>query len=206
MNYLNETIDSLNKKLASGDLSADQLAKDIVANIKDTDKKLNAWITVDDDVKPAENLDFSKSKLAGIPIAIKDNIITNGMKTTAASHILYNFMPMYDATVISKLKDAGATFVGKTNMDEFAMGSSTEHSYYGATHNPWNLDKVPGGSSVVLQLQLLVAKSLPLWVQILVVQLDNLLHLTEFSELSQLTAVYHVGALLPLVHPLIKLG
>ncbi|MBD0968097.1 Asp-tRNA(Asn)/Glu-tRNA(Gln) amidotransferase subunit GatA [Lactobacillus crispatus] len=147
MNYLNENIDSLNKKLASGDLSADKLAKDTVANIKDTDKKLNAWITVLDDAKPAENLDYSKSKLAGIPIAIKDNIITNGIKTTAASHILYNYMPMYDATVISKLKKAGATFVGKTNMDEFAMGSSTEHSYYGATHNPWNLDKVPGGSS-----------------------------------------------------------
>lgn len=147
MNYLNENIDSLNKKLASGDLSADKLAKDTVANIKDTDKKLNAWITVLADAKPAENLDYSKSKLAGIPIAIKDNIITNGVKTTAASHILYNYMPMYDATVISKLKKAGATFVGKTNMDEFAMGSSTEHSYYGATHNPWNLDKVPGGSS-----------------------------------------------------------
>ena len=147
MNYLNENIDSLNKKLASGDLSADKLAQDTVANIKDTDKKLNAWITVVDDAKPAENLDFSKSKLAGIPIAIKDNIITNGIKTTAASHMLYNYMPMYDATVVSKLKKAGVTFVGKTNMDEFAMGSSTEHSYYGATHNPWNLDKVPGGSS-----------------------------------------------------------
>ena len=147
MNYLNENIDSLNKKLASGELSADKLAKDTVANIKETDKKLNAWITVLDDAKPAENLDYSKSKLAGIPIAIKDNIITNGVKTTAASHMLYNYMPMYDATVISKLKKAGATFVGKTNMDEFAMGSSTEHSYYGATHNPWNLDKVPGGSS-----------------------------------------------------------
>ena len=147
MNYLNETIDSLNKKLASGEISAEQLTQDTIANIKETDKKLNAWITVDEDVKPAENLDFAKNKLAGIPIAIKDNIITDGVKTTAASHILDNFIPMYDATVVSKLKAAQATLVGKTNMDEFAMGSSTEHSYFGATHNPWDLDKVPGGSS-----------------------------------------------------------
>ena len=147
MNYLNETIDSLNKKLASGDLSADKLAKDTVANIKDTDKKLNAWITVLDDAKPAENLDFSKSKLAGIPIAIKDNIITNGVKTTAASHILCNYMPMYDATVVSKLKKAGVTFVGKTNMDEFAMGSSCENSAFHPTRNPADPSRVPGGSS-----------------------------------------------------------
>ncbi|WP_289700469.1 Asp-tRNA(Asn)/Glu-tRNA(Gln) amidotransferase subunit GatA [Lactobacillus taiwanensis] len=147
MNYLNENIDSLNKKLQDGEITAEDLAKATVKNIKETDKKINAWITVDEDAKPAEDLDFAKNKLAGIPIAIKDNIITNGMKTTAASHILYNYMPVYDATVISKLKKAQATFVGKTNMDEFAMGSSTEHSYYGATHNPWNLDKVPGGSS-----------------------------------------------------------
>lgn len=147
MNYLNETIDSLNKKLASGEISAEQLTEDTIANIKETDKKLNAWITVDEDVEPAENLDFAKNKLAGIPIAIKDNIITDGVKTTAASHILDNFIPMYDATVVSKLKAAQATLVGKTNMDEFAMGSSTEHSYFGATHNPWDLDKVPGGSS-----------------------------------------------------------
>ncbi len=140
MNYLNENIDSLNKKLQDGEITAEDLAKETVKNI-------NAWITVDEDAKPAEDLDFAKNKLAGIPIAIKDNIITNGMKTTAASHILYNYIPVYDATVISKLKKAQATFVGKTNMDEFAMGSSTEHSYYGATHNPWNLDKVPGGSS-----------------------------------------------------------
>lgn len=147
MNYLNENIDSLNKKLQDGEIKAEDLAKETVKNIKETDKKINAWITVDDDAKPAENLDFAKNKLAGIPIAIKDNIITNGMKTTAASHILYNYMPVYDATVISKLKKAQATFVGKTNMDEFAMGSSTEHSYYGATRNPWDLEKVPGGSS-----------------------------------------------------------
>lgn len=147
MNYLNENINSLNKKLQDGEITAEDLAKETVKNIKETDKKINAWITVDDDAKPAEDLDFAKNKLSGIPIAIKDNIITNGMKTTAASHILYNYMPVYDATVISKLKKAQATFVGKTNMDEFAMGSSTEHSYYGATHNPWNLEKVPGGSS-----------------------------------------------------------
>lgn len=147
MNYLNENIDSLNKKLQDGEITAEDLAKETVKNIKETDKKINDWITVDDDAKPAEDLDFAKNKLAGIPIAIKDNIITNGMKTTAASHILYNYMPVYDATVISKLKKAQATFVGKTNMDEFAMGSSTEHSYYGVTHNPWNLEKVPGGSS-----------------------------------------------------------
>lgn len=147
MNYLNEDIDSLNEKLAQGTLSADKLAQDTVANIKKTDDKLNAWITVQEDAKPAENLDFAKNKLAGIPIAIKDNIITKDVKTTAASHILDNYIPVYDATVIERLKKAQATFVGKTNMDEFAMGSSTEHSYFGATHNPWNLDKVPGGSS-----------------------------------------------------------
>lgn len=147
MNYLNENIDSLNKKLQDGEITAEDLAKETVKNIKEADKKINAWITVDDEAKPAEDLDFAKNKLAGIPIAIKDNIITNGMKTTAASHILYNYMPVYDATVISKLKKAQATFVGKTNMDEFAMGSSTEHSYYGATRNPWDLEKVPGGSS-----------------------------------------------------------
>ncbi|MDF7639311.1 Asp-tRNA(Asn)/Glu-tRNA(Gln) amidotransferase subunit GatA [Lactobacillus sp. ESL0791] len=147
MNYLKENIDSLNKKLANGELTADQLAQDTVNNIQETDKKLNAWITVKDEVKPGSDLDFAKSKLAGIPIAIKDNIITNGVKTTAASKILGNYMPVYDATVITKLKQARATFVGKTNMDEFAMGSSTEHSYFGVTHNPWNLAKVPGGSS-----------------------------------------------------------
>ena len=147
MNYLNEDIDSLNEKLAHKTLSADKLAQDTIDNIKKTDDKLNAWITVQEDAKPQSDLDFAHNKLAGIPIAIKDNIITDGVKTTAASHILDNYIPVYDATVIERLKKAQVTFVGKTNMDEFAMGSSTEHSYFGITHNPWNLDKVPGGSS-----------------------------------------------------------
>lgn len=146
MDYLNETIDSLHEKLASGKTSAAELLQDSIAQAK-KHAKLNAWISVDEKAKPAYNLDFSKSKLAGMPLAIKDNIVTNGLKTTAASHILDNFVPVYDATVISKLKAAQVSIVGKTNMDEFAMGSSSEHSYFGPVRNPWDLNRVPGGSS-----------------------------------------------------------
>ncbi|MCT7813814.1 MAG: aspartyl/glutamyl-tRNA amidotransferase subunit A, partial [Lactobacillus iners] len=146
MNYLNETIESLNKKLKNKEITAEQLTQDTLAKIKELEPKLNAMITVIDDAKPAENLDFS-NELAGIPIAVKDNIITNNVKTTAASHILYNYMPVYDATVVSKLKAAKMTIIGKTNMDEFAMGSSSENSYFGAPKNPWDLTKVTGGSS-----------------------------------------------------------
>ncbi|MBD5430179.1 Asp-tRNA(Asn)/Glu-tRNA(Gln) amidotransferase subunit GatA [Lactobacillus sp.] len=146
MNYLNENIESLHKKLKDGDITAEELTQDTLKTIKELEPKLNAMITIVDDAKPAEDLDLS-NELAGIPIAIKDNIITNGIKTTAASHILDNYMPVYDATVISKLKKAQMTIVSKANMDEFAMGSSSENSYYGAPKNPWDLTKVTGGSS-----------------------------------------------------------
>src|SRR5699024_8105410 len=115
-----------------------------LAAIKEREAALNAFVTVAEDAQPAEELDFS-NELAGIPIAIKDNIITKDLRTTASSHILDNFIPVYESTVVQKLKDAQMTIIGKTNLDEFAMGGSTETSYFGTSKNPWDLTKIPGG-------------------------------------------------------------
>jgi len=110
--------------------------------IRKKDKDIHAFIEVFDDVKT-----YGHGPLSGKTVAIKDNILFEGHKATAGSKILHGFVSPYDATVIKKLKDAGALIVGRTNMDEFAMGSSTESSTYGATRNPHNIEHVPGGSS-----------------------------------------------------------
>lgn len=113
--------------------------------------KLNAFITLakESALSRAREIDSEghDGALAGIPVAIKDNISTAGIRTTCASKILTGYVPPYDAHVIERLKDAGAVIIGKTNMDEFAMGTSTETSFYGPTRNPWDMDRVPGGSS-----------------------------------------------------------
>lgn len=153
MDYFNEDITSLHDKLVRKEISVRQLVEATYDYIDKTEGKVNAFITLNKEaaLKQADALDEKgvdpDNLLSGIPLGIKDNIVTKGLKTTAASHILDNFMPVYNATVMDKLDALDTITVGKTNMDEFAMGGSTETSYFGKTHNPWNLDKVPGGSS-----------------------------------------------------------
>ncbi len=147
---MKETINSLHQKLADKELTAQDLTQQTLDNINAKEDKLNAFITVNDKaIDDAKKIDEKgiNGRLSGIPIAIKDNIVTNGIKTTAASKILYNFMPVYSATVLEKLENAGAIDIGKTNLDEFAMGSSTETSHFGTSKNPWDFSRVPGGSS-----------------------------------------------------------
>jgi len=148
------TIGKARELLKNKEISSVELTKDVLERIGAVDDKIGAYITVTDKValEMAEQADkkISNSEafpLTGIPIAIKDLICTQGIRTTCASKILETFVPAYDAFVVRKLKDQGAIIVGKTNMDEFAMGSSTENSGFQLTRNPWDLKRIPGGSS-----------------------------------------------------------
>jgi len=134
--------------------SAHEVTKHYFDRAQSMDKKINSYITFNDKaLDEAKAIDARIAKgedvgvLAGVPFGIKDMFCTKGIKTTAGSKILENFVPPYDATVVSRLKNAGITVIGKLNQDEFAMGSSNETSFFGATKNPWNLNYVPGGSS-----------------------------------------------------------
>ena len=140
------------KALVAGEFTSEELVRHYIQRIEAHDEKLNAFVTFTPEqaIESAKQADARGSQggiLNGVPIALKDIFCTDGVKTSCASHMLDNFIAPYDATVVTKLKDAGAVSLGKTNMDEFAMGSSSESSYYGEVKNPWDTDRVPGGSS-----------------------------------------------------------
>ncbi len=149
----NLNLSELRSGLDEKKFSSVELTKTYLEKIN-KNKDLNCYIEICNDIslesaKDADKLIASgkKSKLLGIPVAVKDIILTKGIKTTCASKMLANFIPPYDATVTAKLKEDGAVIIGKTNMDEFAMGSSNENSFFGSVKNPWNKERVPGGSS-----------------------------------------------------------
>lgn len=155
MELMKKTAAELSAMLAKKEIGAAELARAALARAAEVDGKVGAYLTVSEDaaVAAAEEIDRRRaagealSPLAGVPVAVKDNICTKGTLTTCASKMLYNFVPPYDATVVEKLKAAGAVMTGKCNMDEFAMGSSCENSAMKVTHNPHDLGRVPGGSS-----------------------------------------------------------
>ena len=147
-------ISSVRQLLLEREITSFDLTQVLLQRIEKFDEKIGAFITIDKEgaLEQAKKADEdiannNVSVLTGIPIALKDLLCTKGIKTTCGSKILDNFIPQYDGTIVSKLKDNGAVIIGKTNLDEFAMGSSTENSSYQITRNPWNKDHVPGGSS-----------------------------------------------------------
>jgi len=150
------SIKKLRDLIQSKEASVTEITQSFLDRIGQCDDKIKAFLTVEQEsaLEKAARLDrqlaSGESKnglLTGVPLAIKDNIVTQGVRTTCASRILENYIPPYDATVVSKLKESGAILLGKTNCDEFAMGSSTENSAFFPTRNPWDLERVPGGSS-----------------------------------------------------------
>lgn len=155
MNILDFSAVQLSDKIRQGEISVREAVTAVFNQIEEKDKVYNCYVTTDrqsalrqaDEVQKKIDAGEYRSPLAGVPVAMKDNICTSGILTTCSSKILSNFTPEYDAQAVVNLKQAGAVILGKTNMDEFAMGSTTETSYFGGTKNPWNTEYVSGGSS-----------------------------------------------------------
>lgn len=155
MDYNELSITRLKDKLESGEVTSVDLIEEYFKRIEKYDNSIKAFLTLNKEeaLKKAKEIDEKRKNgeqlgyLAGIPVAIKDNISTKGLKTTCASNIIKDYIPPFDATVIENLKNADAIIIGKTNLDEFAMGSSTETSAFQITKNPWDISRVPGGSS-----------------------------------------------------------
>jgi len=154
MDLCSLTIHEASQRLRSREFSSVEITSAFLERIEKVDPRLRALVTVcqDEALEQAREADGRLARgdggvLTGIPVVIKDNMCTRGVRTTCSSRMLENFIPPYDATVVERLRAEGMVMLGKSNMDEFAMGSSTEHSAFFPTHNPWDLDRVPGGSS-----------------------------------------------------------
>lgn len=156
MSLMSLTAVELGKKIKAKDVSVKEAAEEALGAVRRKEEKVNGFVTVSDrecilkrarEVQKLVDEGSLTSPLAGVPVAIKDNMCTEGLLTTCSSKMLFNFVPTYTAEAVKNLEEAGAVIIGKTNMDEFAMGSTTETSAYGATKNPWDLSRVPGGSS-----------------------------------------------------------
>ena len=150
MRYLDKGIEEIHELLKNKTIKPIDLVNECFEHIEEN-KELNAYITLNKEeaIKQAEALEDKEVDyiLFGLPIAVKDNIVTKDLRTTCASHMLDNFTPIYDATVVEKIKSKNMIIIGKTNMDEFAMGSTSRTSYFGAPRNPWNKNRISGGSS-----------------------------------------------------------
>jgi aspartyl-tRNA(Asn)/glutamyl-tRNA(Gln) amidotransferase subunit A len=155
MSIIGATTGDLLARMDRGELTSQEITSAYLDRIEQVDSKTGAFLSVDREgaLKQAAAVDAKRKAgqpvgaLAGVPVGVKDVLCTNGQKTTCASRMLENFIPPYDAHVVSRLKNADAVLIGKTNMDEFAMGSTTENSAFKVTHNPWDLERTPGGSS-----------------------------------------------------------
>ena len=155
MSILDLTALELGKKIKAGEITSPQATEAVIKQIKAVEEQVHSYVTLDEEgaMKRAKEVQAQieagtlTGPLAGVPAAIKDNMCTKDMRTTCSSKILENFVPTYTAEAVLNLEKAGAVILGKTNMDEFAMGSTTETSAYGVTRNPWNTEHVPGGSS-----------------------------------------------------------
>lgn len=155
MNLYDLTLKEVSDKLSKKEITSVELTNEILNRVNEVEPKVDSFLTLTSELalKQAKAIDEKRAKgeklspLAGVPMAVKDNICTDGIKTTCASKMLENFVPPYNATVVDRLFNSGAVMVGKTNMDEFAMGSSTESSAFKKTKNPWDIERIPGGSS-----------------------------------------------------------
>ena len=151
MDLMHLTAVEMGKKIQNKEVTVRECVEAALAQIEAVDTKINSFVTVDregvlkkaDDIQARIDAGELTGPLAGVPVAIKDNMCTEGMLTTCSSKILYNFVPTYTSEAVLNLEKAGAVIIGKTNMDEFAMGSTTETSAFGPTKNPWNTEHVP---------------------------------------------------------------